>query len=95
MKLDQYIEQTLVDIAKGVAEARNRAAVSIAPGYVDGKNVAVVQMIKFEISVTVEKEGSSGISVLSFGDIKDKIDSTHINKLTFDVPIYFEGKIIK
>ncbi len=91
MKLDQYVEQTLVDISKGVAEAKKKALVGIAPGYVDGEKVFSVQLIKFEIVVTVEKEGSGGISVLSFGDIKGKLNVEHTNKLTFEVPVYFQA----
>lgn len=91
MKLDEYIEQTLIDISKGVSEAKKKALVGIAPGYVDGEKVFSAQLIKFEIVVTVEKEGSGGIQVLTFGDLKGKLNIEHTNKLTFEVPVYFQA----
>ena len=91
MKLDEYVEQTLVDISKGVAEAKKKAMVGIAPGYVDGEKVFSAQMIKFEILVTTEKEGSGGVSVLSFGDMKGKLNVEKTNKLTFEVPVFFQA----
>ena len=63
----------------------------IAPGYVDGEKVFGAQLVSFEINVTVAKEGSGGIQVLSLGDIGGKASSEHTNKISFSVPIYFQA----
>lgn len=91
MKLDEFVEQTLVDISKGVSEAKKKSSVWIAPGYVDGEKVFSEQLVKFEVAVTVEKEGSGGISVLSFADLKGNFKTESTNKIVFDVPVYFQA----
>ncbi len=91
MKLDEYVKQTLVDIAKGVAEAKTEALVGIAPGYVDGEKVFSAQMISFEIVVTTDKEVGGGIKVLSLGDLKAGGKSHHTNKISFEVPVFFQA----
>ena len=91
MKLDEYVKQTLVDIAKGVSEAKKEALVGIAPGYVDGEKVFAAQMISFEINVTTEKEAGGGIKVLSLGDLKAGGKTLHTNKITFEVPVFFQA----
>ncbi len=91
MKLDEYVKQTLVDIAKGVSEAKDEALVGIAPGYVDGEKVFAAQMISFEIIVTTEKEAGGGIRVLSLGDIKAGGNIQNTNRISFDVPVFFQA----
>jgi hypothetical protein len=91
MKLDEYVKQTLIDITKGVSEAKDQSLLWIAPGYVDGEKVFAAQLVSFEIAVTVSKEGSGGIQVLSFGELGAKGSAEHTNKISFSVPIYFQA----
>ena len=91
MKLDEYVKQTLIDITKGVAEAKKESLLWIAPGYVDGEKVLSEQLVSFEIAVTVSKEGGGGIQVLSIGELGAKGASEHTNKISFSVPIFFQA----
>ena len=91
MKLDQYIRQTLIDISKGATEAKEQASVWIAPGYVEGEKVLSDQLVKSEVVVTVEKEGSAGVDVVSFADLKGKLNVEHTNKITSNLPVYFQA----
>jgi hypothetical protein len=91
MKLDEYVKQTLLDITKGVSEAKNQSELWIAPGYVDGEKVFSAQLVAFEIAVTVSKEGGGGIQVLSLGEIGAKGSAEHTNKISFSVPVYFQA----
>ncbi|MEZ5811984.1 MAG: hypothetical protein R3D45_11285 [Rhizobiaceae bacterium] len=91
MKLDEYVKQTLLDITKGVSEAKDKSKVWIAPGYVDGEKVYSEQSVRFEIVVTTSKEGSGGIQVLSFGELGAKGSAENINKISFAVPVYFQA----
>ncbi|MBK8441482.1 MAG: hypothetical protein IPL38_18965 [Rhodobacter sp.] len=70
MKLDQFVKQTLLDITNGVAQAQAEAKLWISPGKVEGKPNNTPQMVSFEVAVTVNKEGSGGISVWSIGEFK-------------------------
>lgn len=91
MKLDEYVKRTLIDITKGVAEAKDESLLWIAPGYVDGDKVFSAQLVSFEIAVTVSKEGGGGIQVLSIGELGAKGSSEHTNRISFSVPIYFQA----
>ena len=92
MKLDEYVEKTLVDIANGVSKARQNAPVGIAPASVDGKFVASAQLVKFEISVVVSKDVEGGIKVFSIGSGGASVGSEQSNKITFEIPVYFQDK---
>lgn len=91
MKLDEYVRQTLLDITKGVSEAKDASLLWIAPGYVDGEKVFSAQLVSFEIVVTASKGGGGGIHVLSIGELGAKGSSEHTNKISFSVPIYFQA----
>jgi hypothetical protein len=90
MKLDEYVKQVLVDITSGVAEAQRTAQRGIAPASVSGgKNVAAPSMVKFEIVVSAEKSGGGGIQVPSLLELSGKLQNTQINKISFEVPVFF------
>jgi hypothetical protein len=91
MKLDEFVKQTLLDITNGVANAQLEAKLFIAPGYVENKKLVAPQMVKFEVAVTVSKEAGGGISVFSFGELKSGVNSEQINKIAFEVPVYFQA----
>ena len=91
MKLDEFVKQTLLDITNGVAEAQNQAKLYIAPGHVENKKLTAPQMVKFEVAVTVSKEAGGGISVWSLGELRTGINSEQINKIAFEVPVYFQA----
>ena len=93
MKLDDYIKQTLLDITKGVAAAQKETSLWIAPGYFNGEKVSVPQLVSFDIAVVVNKEGSGGIQVWSFGEAKAKGSFEQSNRISFSVPIYFQGSV--
>jgi hypothetical protein len=93
MKLDEYVKQTLLDITKGVAAAQKESSLWIAPGYFNGEKVSEPQLIAFDIAVTVSKEGNGGIQVWSLGELGAKASSEQSNKISFSVPIYFQGPV--
>ena len=92
MKLDEFVKQTLLDITNGVAQAQAEAKLWIAPGKVEGKPNNTPQMVSFEVAVTVNKEGSGGISVWSLGELKGAASSESINRISFEVPVYFQAQ---
>ncbi len=92
MKLDEYVEKTLVDIANGVSRARQNAPVGIAPASVDGISVATAQMVQFEITVVVSKGAEGGIKVFALGSAGASADSEHSNRISFEIPVYFQDK---
>lgn len=92
MKLDEFVKQTLLDITNGVAAAQVGAKLWIAPGTVEGEPKLAPQMVKFEVAVTVNKEGSGGISVWSFGELKGGASLESVNRISFDVPVYFQAQ---
>lgn len=89
MKLDEYVKQTLLDITKGVDQAKREASLHIAPSSIDGQKLTEPQMARFEVAVTVTAEGGGGIRVFSLGDLKAQGGSAHTNTIAFEVPIYF------
>ena len=91
MTLDEYVKQTIVDIAKGVSEAKREASVGVAPGYVDGEKVFSEQLISFEIVVSAEKEANGGLKVPAIGELSASAASNQSNKISFQVPIFFQG----
>ena len=93
MKLDEYIMQTLLDITKGVAAAQKETSLWIAPGYFNGQKVSEPQMVSFDIAVTVNKEGGGGIQVWSLAEVKASGSSEQSNRISFSVPIYFQGPV--
>ena len=92
MKLEDFVKQTLLDITNGVAEAQKTARLWIAPGKVEGEPKLAPQMVAFEIAVTVSKEGGGGINVWSLGEIKGSASSESLNKISFEVPVYFQAQ---
>ncbi len=91
MKLEDFVKQTLLDITNGVAKAQKEALLYVAPGYVENEKQVAPQLVKFEVAVTVSKEAGGGIRVWSFGDAKTNISSEKTNRITFDVPVYFQA----
>ncbi|MFB9947752.1 hypothetical protein ACFFP0_02780 [Rhizobium puerariae] len=91
MKLDEFVKQTLLDITNGVVQAQNEALLFIAPGTVEGEVVKQPQNVKFEVTVSVSKEVGGGIKVFTLGDAKAQGKSESTNKLTFEVPVYFNA----
>jgi hypothetical protein len=91
MKLDEYVKQTLLDITNGVEQAQREALLFIAPGSINGERIIQPQMVGFEVVVTVSREAGGGISVFSVGDLKAQGNSEHINRISFEVPIYLNA----
>jgi hypothetical protein len=91
MKLDEFVRQTLLDITNGVAQAQLETKLYIAPGHVENRKLIEPQFVKFEVIVSVNKEAGGGISVWSFGDVRSGYSSEHSNRISFDVPVYFQA----
>ncbi len=95
MRLEDFVKQTLLDITNGVEKARKDSTIAIAPSSIDGeKVVAVPQNIAFEIAVTLSKEGGSSIDILPF-ELKGKLSSENVNRISFQVPVYFTQYWVK
>ncbi len=95
MKLDKYVKQTLLDITNGVSAAREESPLWIAPGNYEGVNQITPQMVSFDIAVTVNKEGGGEIQVWSLGNLKAEVSSEQINRISFDVPVYFQSRKLR
>ncbi len=91
MKLNEYIKRTLLDITNGVAEAQEETLLFIAPGIVEGERKTESQMVSFEIAVSVSGEGGGGISVLGLGELKGSASRESVNRISFEVPVYFNA----
>ncbi|WP_339862484.1 hypothetical protein [Paremcibacter congregatus] len=92
MKLKEFVKMTLLDITEGVSEAQQTSPSWIAPGRVEGEKVTLPQHVSFEVVVTTNKEGGGSISVLSMAEIKAEGKTEQLNRITFDVPVYFQAK---
>ena len=60
MKLNELVRLTLTEIATGVRSAKEEAweTMTIAPGTIDGRQVAEITYIEFDLSVTVDEANS-------------------------------------
>ena len=92
MKLEESVEQTLMDITNGVFAAQTKSPASIAPGLVEGVKITTPQMISFEVAVTTSKEGGGGINISSIIEAGGSMNSEYINKISFNVPVYFNAR---
>lgn len=95
MKLEDFVTQTLLDITRGVDKAQKNAPSWIAPGHVIGqtkKEILDPQYISFDVAVTTSKEGGTSINVLAFGKAEGNMSSQNVNKISFQVPVYFQAK---
>lgn len=74
MRLSEFIEGTLSEIAIGVknAKEKSRSVLAISPGTLDGKMVAEITYIEFDVSVAVSdaSETSSSKEKGFGGDLK-------------------------
>ncbi len=91
MNLDEFVKKTLLDITTGVSLAQDEALLYIAPGHVEGEKLTGAQTVHFEVAVTVSKEATAGIRVLSFGEGKAGGSSQEVSRISFDVPVYFQA----
>jgi hypothetical protein len=89
VNLDEYVKKTLLDITNGIAAAADTSRCWIGPVFAENSQHMLPQIVKFEIAVTVSKEAGGGIKVWSFGDAKASVNSEQINKIAFEVPVYF------
>lgn len=94
MKLDQFVKQTLLDITRGIAEAQEESLLYIAPGYVNGVRQESGQSVAFEVAVTISTEGGGGIDVFSVGSLKGQHSHEAVNRISFEVPVYFNAPTI-
>jgi len=105
MRLSQLIEETLSEIALGVknAKEKSRSVLAISPGTLDGKMVAEITYIEFDVSVAVtdsSEEGSSKgkgfggeLKVMSIGvsgKADDKVESKVASTAQFTHRISFK-----
>lgn len=64
MRLSELIEETLSEIALGVknAKEKSRSVLAISPGTIDGKFVAEITYIDFDVSVAVTEASEDSSS---------------------------------
>lgn len=92
MKLEKFVTETLLEITKGVEAAKVGSNLSIAPGRVEGELQLKPSLVSFEVAVTTNADGEAGISVLAFGKLEGKIAHEYVNRISFNVPVYFQAK---
>ena len=90
MKLDEFVQRTLEDIMKGVADA--------AQGMQGGKvvNKGIPQLVEFDVAVTVmeqsKSEGHAGITVLQLGiggARGSESSNQSATRIKFSIPVKF------
>ena len=91
MKLEDFVKQTLLDITNGVANAQKEALLYVASGTVENETQTEPQFVKFEVVVTVNQAAGGGIQVWSLGNAKANMLSEKTNRISFDVPVYFQA----
>lgn len=91
MKLQDFVEKTLLEITSGVAAAQKKSNVWIAPGRVEGDVEKSPSQVNFEVAVTTSAEGGGQIDILSIANATAKGSSQHMNKISFSVPVYFQA----
>jgi len=91
MNLDEFVKKTFLEITTGVSSAQEESLLYIAPGHVEGEKLTGAQIVHFEVAVTVSKEASAGIRVLSFGEGKAGGASQEVSRISFEVPVYFQA----
>ena len=64
MNLSDLIEETLSEIAKGVknAKERSRSVLAISPGTLDGRMVAEITYIEFDVSLIVSEASEDSVA---------------------------------
>jgi hypothetical protein len=93
--IKDFVRETLIQIVQGVDEARVKSDISIAPAYVEGELKTEGSQVHFEIAVTTSKEVDGGLKVLTIADLGANIRSESLNRVSFDVPVWFHGQKIK
>lgn len=91
MRLDEYIEKSLADIAKEVTCAQWHANVSIAPARIEGRPIFEPQFVKSEIEVTTSIEGGGKINVLSLAELNAADIGRRSHRIVFEVPVHFNS----
>ncbi|MEC9197035.1 MAG: trypco2 family protein [Pseudomonadota bacterium] len=92
MDLSKFVSQTLSEIEEGVRSARRNAKGPwIALGSVGEAEVWEAEKITFEVMVTTVAEGGGGIKVLSFGDLKAQTSREAVQKISFNIPVFFNS----
>ncbi|WP_297780677.1 trypco2 family protein [uncultured Roseovarius sp.] len=92
MDLSEFVAETLVEIEKGVRSARSQSTGPwIALGNVGMQPVWGAEKVTFEVAVTTSAEGGGGIKVFSFGEVKGGVSREAVNRITFNVPVFFNS----
>jgi hypothetical protein len=91
VKLDEFVKQALLDITNGVAAAQEETLLFIAPGVVEGETQKGGQSVNFEVAVTLNSSGGGGITVFSMGELKGELSKETINRISFEVPVFFSA----
>lgn len=90
-----FVRDALLQIVQGVDEARDRSDVSIARSFVEGELRTEGSQVHFELAITTSKEVDGGLKVLNLADLGGVIKSEALNRVSFDVPVWFHGRKIK
>jgi len=93
--IKDFVRDALLQIVQGVDEARDRSDVSIARSFVEGELRTEGSQVHFELAITTSKEVDGGLKVLNLADLGGVIKSEALNRVSFDVPVWFHGRKIK
>lgn len=88
MELKDFVQKSLEEIIERVSAVQQTHGEIIAPSEHEKS-----QLVEFEISVTASDNGSAGIKILSFAELKAGVATDSINRLQFRVPIYLQRNI--
>lgn len=92
--IKDFVRDALLQIVGGVDEAREQTDVSIAPSVVEGELQTDASQVRFELSITTSKEVEGGLKVMSLADFGGAARFESLNRVSFDVPVWFHGRKI-
>ena len=93
--IKDFVRDTLLQIVEGVDEARERSKITIAPSFVDGILQNEGSQVRFDLAITTSREADGGIKVLNLADLGGSVRSESLNRVQFEVPVWFQGQKIK
>ena len=107
IKISEFVKEALLEITKGVVEARENADVTISPGAIEGQPIFDANEVFFEINVEVIEgskvsgDAEAGGSFLSVVKASTRLDgeksrsSSSSQKITFTVPVHFNSDNVR
>jgi hypothetical protein len=92
ISIQEFVRDALLQIVKGVDEARDQTDISIAPSFVEGNLQKLGNSVHFDLSITISKDAKGGLKVANIVEVGGTASSMTLNRVSFDVPVWFQGR---